>query len=487
MASTPDRDMDDEFNEPDSGEPFWSDPEPPNSEQECSVSIEVLAEGEEVAEVWAHGEAYDENFVKAERKVLLARLSRSELVTFPLVSASFRDEFLHPKYERIATIRIPGDWDVPSEIDGFDEMLDELPVGFSRHARRGLGLRYEYRLIIEAIESATEATELVLADGDVAVLGGSTFTLGRVRFERTRRALDAIVRRARQRSLQDRRILAFNEVVHRADQGRFPKKFRQPQPGEIFELVQLSSRETRRSESDRSAAADLVRRDAPQIAQENPRALMELRSEIERVTLGQLIDRFERLMARNPTEPVWQQFFESNPFVLSIAYPYPVMLVRGQAHVGGTRLDGRGESIADFLFRQRLTGGIAIFEIKTTQTPLLERRPFRGDLFGPNKLLCASISQVLDQRSELVMNFHSRAGDPGMEETHVGHVHCLVIAGRDPNTPQRRRSLDLFRNATKDVTVVTFDELLEKLRAIHRLMSPQPPAVANPAVQAAPP
>ena len=58
-----------------------------------------------------------------------------------------------------------------------------------------------------------------------------------------------------------------------------------------------------------------------------------------------------------------------------------------------------------------------------------------------------------------------------MEGTHVGHVHCLVVAGRNPETADKRRSLDLFRSATKDVAVVTFDELLEKLRAIHRAMS----------------
>ena len=35
----------------------------------------------------------------------------------------------------------------------------------------------------------------------------------------------------------------------------------------------------------------------------------------------------------------------------------------------------------------------------------------------------------------------------------------------------REDELDLFRNTAKDVAVVTFDELLEKLRAIHALMS----------------
>ena len=78
---------------------------------------------------------------------------------------------------------------------------------------------------------------------------------------------------------------------------------------------------------------------------------------------------------------------------------------------------------------------------------------------------------MLDQRAELTVDFHASVRNPGTEETHVGHVHCLVVAGRDPGSADKRRSLDLFRTATKDVAVVTFDELLEKLKAINQLMS----------------
>ena len=35
----------------------------------------------------------------------------------------------------------------------------------------------------------------------------------------------------------------------------------------------------------------------------------------------------------------------------------------------------------------------------------------------------------------------------------------------------RRKSLDLFRNSTRDVAVVTFDELLEKLKVIQRVFA----------------
>ncbi|CAJ8709203.1 Uncharacterised protein [Burkholderia pseudomallei] len=470
MASVPERDTDEEIDA--QADDASGELERPESEQECAVSLDVIeVDGQELAEIFAHGELTEENGTRSDQQVLLAHVSPHELIMSPLVAASYRANFLGPKYRQIQRIRIPGEWDVPHDIYEFDELLQQLPVGFSRHARRGLGLRFEHRLIIEAIERATDAIELLLVDGDAASLSGTTFILGRRRFERARKALDQIGRRSQRRALEDKRMLAHNEVLHPADAARFPRQVRQPKPGEIYELVQLSSREPTRNQRDRRAATDMVQRDASQIARENPNALLELRSEIERVTLAELIARFESHLERNPDERVWQRFFEEHPFVLEMAFPYPMLLVRGQAHVGGMTLDGRGESIADFLFRQRLTGGVAIVEIKTARTRLLQTNPFRGNVYAAHAELCASISQVLDQRSQLTVNFQARVRSPSMEDTHVGHVQCIVVAGRDPDSLDKRRSLDLFRNATKDVAVVTFDELLEKLRAIYRVLT----------------
>jgi hypothetical protein len=443
--------------------------------EEVGVTIEhVQRDGEECAELYANGEALNDEYKKVQTKALLARVRANELTMLPLVSAAHREhEFLRPKYGGIDSIRIPATatkkgWRVPPTVEKFNKMIAQLPVGFSRYAQRGLGFRWEYRLIAEAIEESTDATSIVLEAGDGASLSGKEFILGFERFSQIRKAIDNITERARERSMTERVHFVFNELLHVADPDAFPRRQRKPKTGEIYELIQLSSRDVKRSEKDRSAAADLVRQDAPTMAKENPGALLELKSEIERVTLGELIAKFEGLIAKGSTEPVWQQFFEANPFVLSIAFPYPVILVQGQAHVGGTQVDGSGESIADFLFRQRLTGGVAIFEIKAAKTPILHADPFRH---APNKILCGAISQVLDQRSELIKNFNARSQAPGLADTHVGHVHCLVIAGSNPDTSERRRSLDLFRNATKDVAVVTFDELLEKLKAIHGLMS----------------
>lgn len=99
------------------------------------------------------------------------------------------------------------------------------------------------------------------------------------------------------------------------------------------------------------------------------------------------------------------------------------------------------------------------------------RSPFRGDLYAPDKELISAMAQILDQRSQLLHNFSMKATDRLLRDTTVSAVHCIVIAGVTPASPEERRSLDLFRHAAKEIVVLTFDELLGKLKEIYRVMS----------------
>lgn len=442
--------------------------------------------GDDCVEVYAHGEAYPEDGVeKTQQTVLLARVTERALTMFPLVSASYRPEFLTPKYDELTTITILADedepWWLPETIQDFDGMLESLPTGFGRHAKYGLGFKWEYRLVPHAILEMHGITELVIEPGNGATAELPKFRLGIGRFSAIKRSIDSITTRSRARSLRDRQVLAFNELLHVADPAQFERRFAKVKPGEIYELVKLGGRAQNRSAADRHAAATVIRDDAAKIAAEQPSQLIELKSVIEQVTLKELIAKIEDMLSKNLPEPRWQAFFKANPFVLGLAFPHPVMMIQDQAHVGGTMLRGSGESIVDFLFAQRFTGSLALIEIKRPSTKLVEAKTFRGDQHAPHKDLTSAMAQVLDQRFQLLNNFAAKAHDPALKDTHVSAVHCIVIAGTAPATIQEKRSLDLFRHSSKDVAVITFDELLEKLREILRLMT------AGAAESAAPP
>jgi hypothetical protein len=439
-----------------------------------SVSLRSAThQGAPCVEVSAHEDPFESGVVEAKtRVVLIARMDRHGLTMFPTIAASYLTSFLTPKYGKLTTIRIamPSDDPLPRTIDEFDEVLGTLPVGFSRHARFGMGLKWEYRLIPEAVASIPGVTELVLDDSAAPRIDGASFHLGRSQFEELRRGLSSIILRARARSLEDRRALAFNELLHAADPAQFPKQIREPKPHEIYELVKVGAGERRSSEVQR-AALTVIKEDAMSMAKESPLTLMTLAAKIEEVALAELIARMAKMLESDMTEAKWQAFFKANPFVLGIAFPYPMTLIQDQAHVGGATIRGDGESIADFLFGQRITGSLALIEIKRPSTPLVEAKAFRGDLYAPHRDLVAAVAQVLDQRAQLIENFAAKSRTSDLRDKHVASVHCVVVAGTAPKEPAHKRSLDLFRNASKDVAIVTFDELLDKLRHIHKFMS----------------
>ncbi|WP_216644722.1 Shedu anti-phage system protein SduA domain-containing protein [Candidatus Thiodictyon syntrophicum] len=50
-------------------------------------------------------------------------------------------------------------------------------------------------------------------------------------------------------------------------------------------------------------------------------------------------------------------------------------------------------------------------------------------------------------------------------------VHSFLIIGKTPTEVDQQKSFELFRRNSKDVQIVTFDELLEKLRQLRSFLA----------------
>ncbi|WP_124345120.1 Shedu immune nuclease family protein [Pseudomonas chlororaphis] len=218
-----------------------------------------------------------------------------------------------------------------------------------------------------------------------------------------------------------------------------------------------------------------VRKQLDELVTEAPRELMMLHAEIERVTLDKMIKAFRARLAGKFTESVWQKFFEVNKFVLSLAFARPVELAHTQFHAKGSTLTGSGAQIGDFLFKEH-GQALAIVEIKTPEAILLRAKAYLGEeVFGPNSELSGAVTQVLFQQSELKQRWMQHRHDtPGMQLSGADAIKCVVVAGTLPTDPIQLRSFEVFRNACKDVDVVTFDELLAKLEFLKKHLTPGP-------------
>ena len=189
--------------------------------------------------------------------------------------------------------------------------------------------------------------------------------------------------------------------------------------------------------------------------------------------LERLVTRYEEMIGQKLKEQNWQVFFTENPFILSLAFGYPVIKVQDQASVGGHKLSGSGEKIADFLVKNSMTNNTAIFEIKTPQADLLNKTPFRGGIYTPSSELAGAINQALDQKYQFQTHIASVKHNSRIHDMESYSVHCCLIIGVTPSDEDQQKSFELFRGNSKDVEIVTFNELLEKLKQLRDFLGGQ--------------
>lgn len=421
--------------------------------------------------------------------ILLARWDpqTDALDTFPLNTTSFKRGLFHPKYRRLSCIRFEAfGFGHADTVEEAEATLEGLPSGFIRSAQAGLGIDYEIRYIPDALEELA-VDRLIIQNGSREKgprLDGRDYVIARSVFDKSRRAIRAVHEKALGQAAEEKDRIAANALLHTVDPTKFPLQPPTYRPGGVTALV--SDRDASAfSKQDRRALVHAARSAVRTAATEEPSALLALSRDIEVVTLEGLIAKIESLLAKQVAEAAWQRFFEANSFVLRLAFGYPVIQMRGQVSVGGGRFDGAGEKIADFAVRAAATGNLALIEIKTGETQLLEKTEYRTGVYAPFRELSGAVSQVLDQIYQLQTSFPVLVHKSGAHDVEAYAIQGLVIAGRSPEGRERQKSLELYRQSLRTVTVITFDELLEKLRALKSFLSEPdagpPPGSEDPA------
>jgi Domain of unknown function (DUF4263) len=299
--------------------------------------------------------------------------------TYPLKTSPSLST-LGPKFGPVSEIAFEGfPFALPKDESEVEEQLHRLPDEFYPQPIFGLGIRRHLRPVIDIIarnrfrrlvisrtrNTALDRPSLVLSEGDFEAIA---FELGR------------IADRFSDQSRTERTRHAYNQLLA----GHFPDEFkRDERPYRKGMLVSFLRKakgaESPISAADREALVARTAEEAPAIARYNPRQLYKLQRDFEIAGLNELITKFEGDLAKSHPESFWQRLLKLNPFILSMLFGYPIVLVRDQAHVGGQTLDGSGETIVDFLLRNESTSSLAIVEIKTPDTALLggEFRPGR--------------------------------------------------------------------------------------------------------------
>lgn len=396
------------------------------------------------------------------------------LALYPISTFGDRSDFLKPKYGQIKRITLDETdivsgigWDATTTQDDVLDVLEALPSAFTKDYAYGLGLAKPYRFIIEAIEHLSDCTEMVITGKHLtgpAEDGENIFYISRADFEQLRIELNKIDRHAQTAVRAVKLTAAHNIFAERLGVPKLDPKTGLHPYRKLFTAVAEGKAEL--SKVDQNTVMDALTSHAVGIANDQPEKLVKLRGDIELVTLEALIARYEEMLGGKLVEGRWQDFFNENPFILNMAFGYPVIKVQDQASVGGRKLSGDGEKITDFLVKNSLTNNTAIFEIKTPHSSILNKTQFRDGVYTPSANLSGSINQALDQKYQLQKQISQIKENSRIYDVESYAVHCCLVIGKTPEGDDQKKSFELFRRNSKDVEIVTFDELLEKLKQL---------------------
>lgn len=466
-------DLDDGTYEPYEDDAFEGEP--------SDVRLRVDKVAEDIYEVILRASTYLEQYVvqnlRAGAEVTpntLVRLDyKSGFVTIFPQYTGYREKLYQQKYSELAEIQLRFDTSItpPQSHDDVIEILKLLPTAFQSDPRYGLGFVREMWPILYAIEEIPGVKRMIISDAETEFKSG-TYHLNANEFGQLANGINQITRKYQQDSRRERGRLAHNYILNRLDPVNYPLKEQPYEAGMIFTLLGGSkASETKlRGRQDRQALLSAVHANASAIAKRDPKEFVQLQKDIEVVSLDVLIDSFEQRLRRNANETEWQKLLEINPFILTMLFGQPIVRLQGGAHVGGQSIVGAGEKIADFLLKNTRTHNAALVELKRPKTPLFGKE-YRTNVFSPSAEIAGSIVQVLDQRLKFVTSIPNIKHTNKINDLEAYAVECVIVAGRTPTDPHKAASFELIRNQIKDVRIITFDELLERLMILRELLS----------------
>jgi hypothetical protein len=412
-------------------------------------------------------------------KLLSLDLHASQLRINPINTLEGSDEFLGPKYRQVRTLTLTVDTYGLDGSEGglasidpdFELLLETLPPGFVKDFRYGLGLLKDCNRFIRLIEEHTECSEIVFADGGEVAVDGQQFWVGLEQFAAMWTEINRINSRGNRAAGRVKDAYVHNSLASALGVAPIEASLGKHPVSRIITSVAGGGGTMSGFEQD--ALIDAVAVESAALARSQPEKFSRLHREIELVSLDRLIVDYEAALGKRTTEQYWQTFFDDNAFALQQVFGTPMISVRSKASVGGGGIAGDGTKIADYLFKNSLTNNVALVEIKTPATPLLGGTAYRGGVFGPSKELNGAVTQVLDQAHQLTTNLATLKQNSRQWDLESYAVACFVIAGRTPtgDEPDKQKSFELHR-ANSRVTIVTYDEILERLKLLRDFLAP---------------
>lgn len=203
----------------------------------------------------------------------------------------------------------------------------------------------------------------------------------------------------------------------------------------------------------------------------NKTLLLKSKEAIDEKYIEDVITEYEVLLQQKTDtktlEKKWQSFFKIHNRIFSQILALPVVFFEDEAYVWWKWLNNQWWKVIDFLYQNKLTSNIVLIEVKTHKTPILGKTAVRwDDVFSYTSDFSWAINQLLDQKHNLLREYATLASK-SKEPFEVFDPSCFLIIWNiaDLNNEQKK-CFSLTRSSHNKITIITYDELLEKIKII---------------------
>ncbi|WP_020404874.1 Shedu immune nuclease family protein [Gracilimonas tropica] len=261
----------------------------------------------------------------------------------------------------------------------------------------------------------------------------------------------------------------------------FPNEIDEPDPSYIPDSISTSLSSWGNSidefsEDDKSAILDLFEKLSLTSDFLTNESLHKAKAIVDSKYIQEVLKEYGELMSLTTDgeslEKKWQDFLKENSWIFSSIFAQPVILYKDEAYVGGKNIDNRNGKFNDFLIKNNLSNNTSFLEIKTHKTRIIENTAYRGqDVFSTSKDLTGCINQVLNQRDNFQKEFY-QIKVKSKENFESFNSNCVVLIGSLGDlTDEQLYSFELFRSNSRDVEILTFDELESKIKSLQDIIN----------------
>lgn len=179
----------------------------------------------------------------------------------------------------------------------------------------------------------------------------------------------------------------------------------------------------------------------------------------------------ENNISTHSEEKVWQYFFEKNEWIFGYGLDYRFQtILQREVHFSAAELNGSNTVIGDYLIGDKMF--TTFIELKKPSTNMFGKSSNRSNSWRLSNELIDSYSQILEHKASGLLRLEKEQfidGELLKQKTYdskviliIGHWNELDEAHTTLEREIKKKTFELFRRDSRNVEIVTFDELYER-------------------------